>query len=79
MRTVRVRIAVAVSHTGKGVACGMDADSVRKAARYESAETFLSEWAMLDGDVGENPPYYCAWVEADIPVPDVPVIEGEVK
>lgn len=65
MKTVRVRIAVAVDSDGDWNACGSRTTTDDGAAQY-AADTVGS-------------PYHVRFVEAQVPVPDVATIRGEVK
>lgn len=62
-KTVRVRIAVAVDHTGDWYAYG---------AR-DSADSMSS---AIDGVLDGEARY---WVEADLPIPTIPVVAGTVS
>jgi hypothetical protein len=79
METVRVRIAVATNAKGDAIACGLDTDHMSK---NRDPERFLSDWGMLDGEVGGNgEALRFSWIEADVPLPsptDAPTIEGTV-
>lgn len=63
-KTVRVRIAVAVDPTGRWNSCGWDTGS----------DPEKMEFAAENMGEGES----LFWLEADLPVPEVPVIEAEV-
>jgi len=75
-RTVRVRIAVAVSADGRCVAAGGDKID------YADPEKLLENWGFLEAfSAGEK--LRCVWVEADVPLPDppenTPIVEGTVS
>lgn len=62
IKTVRVRILVAVDEAGKWTSAGYAGDTDAK------------DWIMLD-DLGETIAY--RWVEADVPLPEVDItVEG---
>jgi hypothetical protein len=64
---VKVRIAVAVSATGKWYAAATDYESAARSAEY--AEEMLNE----------APPVRVSFVEAVVPMPVVATVQGEVK
>lgn len=68
METVRVRIAVAVTHEGEWNSCGWG----RPGKDVSDADKMaLAVETMPDGESRY-------WVEADIPLPSPPTIEGTV-
>ncbi|HYE70361.1 MAG TPA: hypothetical protein VD932_02435 [Aquabacterium sp.] len=73
MKTVRVRIAVAVNERGYWSSCGCGApeDKPSTARDRIMAEAALDE---LPSEGGEN----VVFIEADVPVPEPKTIEGTV-
>lgn len=63
MRTVRVRIAVAVDAEGKWAASGWKDGG-------DKCKDFIAD------DLGD--PYRIVWVEADVPLPAETTVKGEV-
>jgi hypothetical protein len=64
MKTIKVRVALAITPTGKWVANGWsDGDE------EEMIQTCLE---YMDGKE------QIVWLEAEVPIPDVPVIKAEV-
>jgi hypothetical protein len=62
--TVRVRVLVAIDHTGAWVSAGHSGDSDPK------------DWIMID-DLSEMMAY--RWIEADVPVPVEVTVEGAAR
>lgn len=68
MKTVRIRIAVAVDQQGHWNASGWSGEySPAKDAAIDSALEYCGSGAVL------------YWVEADLPIPEAVVVQGEVK
>lgn len=67
MKTVRVRIAVAVGPDGEYSCAGWDKPD-------NDADVMGQAKDLLPGVVS-----FAAWVEADVPVPEEAVVEGEVS
>lgn len=65
MKTVKVRIAVAVGSDGDWIASG-----------WKDARDSLVMGAVI-GDVGEDASRY--WITAELPIPEVPTIAGSVE
>lgn len=73
MRTVRVRIAVAVNECG---------DYKAEGGNRETGLGGIPRWDVacsLAVSAGGAIPTHIAWVEADIPIPEAPTVPGEVK
>lgn len=64
-KTVRVRIAVAVNDLGQWRAEGFD--------EYDDKHAIKAATSTIEGE------RRVFWVEADLPIPETQVVEGEVK
>lgn len=71
-RTVRVRIAVVVTTDGQWGAAGWPLKDPK-----DKDWTLMQSMASDALEPKEDPAHY--WIEADVPIPTVPVIIGEVE
>lgn len=77
MRSVKVRIAVAVTESGDAVGCGFTAEAMKDSPL--SPKQLLENWEMLnalDNHAGEATAFL--WVDAEVPVPEPVVVKGAV-
>lgn len=75
MKTVRVKIAVAVNTNGNWAANGFGGDNSKSKSSLDIMKSIARE--SLDYD--STPEMVVHWIEADVPIPESQTIQGDLS